>query len=296
MSEMINEYLNELRKELTGCDPATIQDAVGDAEEHLRAALDQALENESASQDPETPQRILDDYGTPAEIAAAYKEIEARIVPPLAPPKKPDDRAPIVRFLSVVVDPRAYASLFYMLFSLITGIIYFTWAVTGLSLSAGLFILIIGLPFFAAFLLSVRGFALVEGRIVEALLGVRMPRRAVASKKYLNMWERFKAVFTDRNSWAPMIYMVLMLPLGTMYFSIFVTLIAFGLSGIAQPVFSIFFDYPLVQIYHLSYYPPMWTMPLFIMVGILWLLLTMHLAKAIGRFHGTLAKAFLVRE
>ena len=49
--------------------------------------------------------------------------------------------------------------------------------VTGLSLSLGLLILIVGIPLTVLFFGSVRGLALLEGRLVEALLGERMPRR-----------------------------------------------------------------------------------------------------------------------
>jgi len=84
----------------------------------------------------------------------------------------------VVRHRDVVLaDPRAYTALLYMLLSLATGTLYFTWAVTGISLSLGLAILIIGIPFAILFFASVRGISLVEGRVVEALLGERMPRR-----------------------------------------------------------------------------------------------------------------------
>ena len=36
MMERIDAYLNALKAELAGSDPATIQDALADAEEHLR--------------------------------------------------------------------------------------------------------------------------------------------------------------------------------------------------------------------------------------------------------------------
>jgi hypothetical protein len=77
----------------------------------------------------------------------------------------------------VFADPRAYGALLYMLLSLVTGIFYFTWAVTGLSLTLGLAVLIIGIPFAILFFASVRGLALLEGRLVEVMLGERMPRR-----------------------------------------------------------------------------------------------------------------------
>ena len=72
------------------------------------------------------------------------------------------------RFFGVFADFRVWGAFLYLLFSLATGILYFTWVVTGISLSAGLLVLIIGLPFTCLFILSVRGIGLVEGRIVEA--------------------------------------------------------------------------------------------------------------------------------
>ena len=54
---------------------------------------------------------------------------------------------------------------------------YFTWAVVGASLSVSLLILIIGVPLLVLFLGSIRALAFIEGRMVEVLLGVRMPRR-----------------------------------------------------------------------------------------------------------------------
>ena len=66
-----------------------------------------------------------------------------------------------------------------MLLTLATGIVYFTFVVTGLSLSAGFAILIIGIPFFLAFIGIARVIALGEGRLLEAITGERMPRRPV---------------------------------------------------------------------------------------------------------------------
>ncbi len=40
-------------------------------------------------------------------------------------------------FFGVISDPRAYGALMYMLLSLVTGIFYFTWTITGISLTAG---------------------------------------------------------------------------------------------------------------------------------------------------------------
>ena len=44
MINSIEQYLAELKKELAGSDRATIQDALSDAEEYLRTALNSASE------------------------------------------------------------------------------------------------------------------------------------------------------------------------------------------------------------------------------------------------------------
>ena len=182
-----------------------------------------------------------------------------------------------------------------MLFSLVTGIVYFTWAVTGISVSLGLLVLIIGLPIAGIFLLSVRGIALVEGRIVEALLGVRMPRRSFFTRRNIGWWAQFKALVTEKRTWIAMIYMVLQLPLGIIYFTLFVTLIAVSLYGIASPVLQLGFDLPVYYINGLSYYLVGWMLPLAVIGGALLATLTMHLSRYVGRLHGSMAKKLLVR-
>ena len=296
MNNDISAYLSQLKSELSGSDPATVQDALSDAEEYLRSGVGQIRRDTPNLSEEAALLRVVEEYGTPAEVAGAYKEIETRVRPTLAPTSKANGRTAPGGFFGVFADPRAYGAILYMIFALVTGIFYFTWVTTGLSLSLGLIVLIIGLPFFALFLLSVRGIALVEGRIVEALLGVRMPRRPMFTKKHPRLWEGFKAIFLDSRSWFAMIYMLLQLPLGIFYFTIVITMISLGLAGIALPVLQYGFGLPPVQFDGTEYFAPGWLMPLLVIVGVLWLIATMHLAKFIGGLHGRFAKVMLVRE
>jgi Putative sensor len=259
----------------------------------------------------EALQAIVNKYGTPAEIAAAYKEIESHTPPTYSPPAPkvsepapvmnvqpaaPDTRRFIARFFGVYTEPRAWGSLFYLLFSLATGIIYFTWAVTGLSLSLGLLVLIVGLPIAGLFLLSVRGITLVEGRLVEALLGVRMPRRPLFSRRDIGWWQKFKGLITSGRTWTALGYMILQLPLGAIYFSVFVTLIAVSAWFIGRPFFEYALGLPAFINYDYAYFTPGWLMPFSVIGGALLLTATMHLAKYTGKGHAMLARALLVRE
>jgi hypothetical protein len=299
--ESVDQYLDLLKKELAGSDRATIQDALADAQEHLSSALDYARETRAREtqediSEADALQAIVQEYGTPEETAMAYKEIEARTRPALARIAHEDGRPFVTRFFAVLADPKAWGALLYMIISLVTGIVYFTWAITGLSLSLSLVILIFGIPVTVLFLLSVRGIALVEGALVEALLGVRMPRRAMFSDSNLGWVERFKVLLAGKRTWLAIAYMVLMLPLGILYFTVFVTLISVSLSFIAAPVLEFFFDIPVATFGDTAYRLPGWLTLVVAFAGVLLLPATMHLAKFVGRVHGAMAKAMLVSD
>lgn len=312
MINNIEQYLSELKRELSGSDRATIQDALSDAEEHLRTALNSAAEADPKISEAEALAAIVEKYGAPGEVAAAYKEIESRtpsafarptykeseieVTPEAEEPVVVDTRPFYVKFFGIFADLRAWGALLYLLFALGTGIIYFTWAVTGLSLSLGLLILIIGIPIAGLFLLSVRGIALVEGRIVEALLGVRMPRRPLFSRKDIGWWQKIKGMLTSRHTWTAIVYMIFQMPLGIIYFTVIVTLIAVSLWGIVLPIAQFAFNIPVAQNFDTYYYLAGWLMPFTVIGGILLLTATMHLVKATGKMHGMLAKVMLVRE
>jgi len=311
MNQNIEHYLSQLKKELSGSDRATIQDALSDTEEHLRTALNTVIQATPDVSEAEALESIIEKYGIPAEVAAAYKEVEA-LTPPTfsrlgsrqiepvsepepAEPVPPDNRPLYARFFGVVLEPRSWGALFYLLFSMVTGIFYFTWVTTGLSMSLGLLVLIIGLPFAGLFILSVRGLALLEGRIVEALLGVRMPRRPVFQEKNRGWWQHFKAIVSDKHTWLSIIYLLLQLPLGIFYFTLIITLLSVALSGITLPILQLGFTLPVAHINGVSYYLSGWLLGAGVIAGVLLAIATMHLAKVLGRLHGTLARTLLVR-
>lgn len=311
MINSVEQYLSQLKDELAGSDPATIQDALTDAEEYLRTALG----GDNGTENGEALAPVIEKYGTPGEVAASYREIE-RYSPPAyekpvsyrekaAPesveevqPEEPtavkDARPLYARFFGIVADPRAWGALFYLFLAFGTGIVYFTWVVTGASLSVSLMILIIGLPFAALFILSVWGISLAEGRIVEALLGVRMPRRPHYYRKNMGWWPRLKSMLADKYTWLSLVYMVLQFPLGTFYFCFFITLFAASLSLIATPIVQFGFNIPFMWGGG-SHYFVGWFVPIVVIAGVLLFFATMHLAKLFGQWHGQLAKMMLVR-
>lgn len=296
MYKSVEEYLHVLKQELKGNDSATIQDALADAEEHLRTALTTLRESQPGLDETNALEQIIEQYGTPEETAAAYAEVERRTFPGFRSALVKKTGSPLRRFFIIYTDPRAWGSLLYMLIAFVTGVVYFTWAVTGLSLSVTFALFIFGLPVALLFLLSVRGVSWLEGRLVEALLGVRMPRRPLAAPQNAKWLERVKFLVLDKHTWLSLLYMVLQFVLGTVYFVVLVVALALFLTCFAVPVAQLVFDMPVITVNSTNYYLPLYTLPLFPLVGILFWTQLMHLVRWVGGLHGRYAKALLVTE
>jgi len=287
----VEQYLDALRTALKGADPALVQDALYDAEEHLRAELAAHV----GEAEGDVLARIVQSYGAPDEVAEAYRVNEATIQKALRPPAPRPRSTALGRFFGIYTDARAYLSLLYLLLALVTGIAYFTFATTGLSLSLGLAILIIGVPFFLLFIGAARVIALAEGRIVETLLGTRMPRRPAYPDRDTPFLRRIVEMLKDPRTWGTLLYLLAMLPLGVFYFSFAVVGLAVSEAVIVLPIVLLLYDAGIVNIDgQVVGAPPTAVLPLISIAGVLLLTVTMHLARGIGYLHGQLAKTLLV--
>lgn len=288
----IPAYLERLRRALDGCDPALAQDALYDAEDYLRSELAAHPHKSEA----EVIAAVAGSYGAPNEVADIYRDTEVKVQTALRPPAPPKRESLAGRFFGVLTDPHTYGSLFYMLLAMATGTFYFSWVVTGASLSLGLAILIIGIPFVILFIGATRILALVEGRIVEVMLGERMPRRPLYSDKTLPVLQRIGAMFTDPRTWATMLYFMAMLPLGIAYFTVVVAGMATSLALIATPIAALlgFEGTLMMDGYDVWAVAAPWQWLVAMVAGVLLLFVTLHVARFVGRMHGRLAKTMLV--
>jgi uncharacterized membrane protein len=293
----IDQYLRQLREELAGADAALIQDASYDAEEYLRAEVAAHPDKSEA----DVLELIASTYGSPEEVAGAYRDTEIKVKAAMATPRKiPNSR--MGGFFGVFFDPRAYTSLFFMLLCLGTGIFYFVFAITGLSLSAGLSILVIGIPFFLSFVALSRVVALAEGRLIEAMTGARMPRRPSYQGNALRFWPRMGMMLKDPRTWSTLAYFLTMLPLGIIYFVIAIVGLSVSLAFMFMPIAVTLsrlglFGYGAVDVFSNVEPAIIWDTPLafvLMIAGLLLLTCLMHVARGIGRLHAMYAKSLLV--
>ncbi|WP_306591332.1 sensor domain-containing protein [Geothrix sp. 21YS21S-4] len=202
-------------------------------------------------------------------------------------------------FFEVLAVRRAYTTLLYLLLSLGTGILAFTFAVTGLSLSLGLAILIVGLPVALLFLLGTRLLSVAELHLLRLLVDDGMEAAPIPDPlpPGTGFLARTKALAADRRTWTSLLYFLLHLPLGIAYFTAFATLLSVGLSLIAAPFAPLF-----GATASLDLGAPAWLAAhpgsagvLCALAGLALLPLTFHLALALGRFQTWLARHLLVR-
>jgi hypothetical protein len=286
IDQVISDYLSQLKQALAGQDPALILDAQYDAEDHLRSALAEEADPQAAWPD------VCERYGCAQEIAEFYCDVETKVN--LALNGKPVMVKPVVknRFFAILKETQAYRSLLYVLVLFPVGMIYFSWVtIFGLG-SLSLSMVVIGIPLFLMFLRSMQVFSLFEGRLIEALLGQRMPRRPQYQKDVQGWLPKLRAMALNRRTWSTIIYMGLQLPLGMVYFFSTFALALLSVTVFLSPVVDPILHSidPVRHTIDIDWY---W-FPLAMPGGVIGFTLALHGAKAIGRFQTWLAKYLLV--
>jgi len=291
--ESVRAYLAELRRALKGAPAGLIADALADCQEHLNMEIAQNPDMDEAA----VMAQVVETYGSPQEIAEEYRDMEAAISTPFPKAEISNDRPH--GFFNVISDARTYGALLYMLLSLVTGIFYFTWTIAGISITAGTSVLIIGIPLALVFLVSFRMISHVEGRIVEGLLGVRMPRRLPTTTSDERIWPRIKEMLGDLRTWTSMFYLLLMLPLGVIYFVLAVVGLSVSLGVAGGSIYSLITNQSHIQIPDVPWLQHLFnTAPGLILtafLGIVLFFVVLHLARLVGWLHGKIAEGLLVR-
>jgi signal transduction histidine kinase len=134
---------------------------------------------------------------------------------------------------------RTWLSLAYVVLGLPFGILTFTVTVVGLSLGVGLVpLFLIGLVILWVTVQLVRGMAVMERARASLFLDVDLPgrpRELVGEGSALRRgWRRL----TSRGTWKEIAYCLLLLPIGTVFFTLVVTLWSVALAGVLLPAYG----------------------------------------------------------
>jgi hypothetical protein len=162
-------------------------------------------------------------------------------------------------------------------------------------------VLIVGFPFFLAFIGIARVISLGEGRLLEAVTGERMPRRPVHPGAPTGVWPRIIEMLKDPRTWTTLAYLLLMLPLGIIYFTVAVVGIALAGALVVAPLATLAdrLGWLPIEENTIQMHPAWLASPLgavfTIALGVVILTVVMHGARGLGRAQVALARGLLVR-
>lgn len=277
----IQEHLDRLAAGLADQTPKVVEDAVW----RERIRIQQALDRLSWT-----------DPGLDA--ATAITQALEHLDDPPSAAKAPPFRWPT--FFGVYREPRTWSSFAFLLLCLPMGIAAFTWAVTGLSLSLGLLPIFVGLPMLAAFLLSCRAWVNFETHMAASILGT--PAAYIPALPKGPLLQRLGNLFRSSATWSSLTYLVLLLPLGIVDFTLSVTCLAtFGgitlmplayahLKAHPNPESLWLLEHSFMPLYGPGHPAPMGFVLLVAFLGFLGLTASLHLILALGRLHGRILK------
>ncbi|WP_371669733.1 sensor domain-containing protein [Streptomyces sp. NBC_00289] len=133
-------------------------------------------------------------------------------------------------------EARSWREFTYVLLSLPVSILLFTYAVTMLSIGAGLLVTFLGIPVLAAGLAGCRGFGALERVRARGLLGLEVadPEPLRVKKNGALGW--MGAVLKSGTSWRTVLYAMLQFPWAVFSFCVAVAFWAYGWALLTYPL------------------------------------------------------------
>jgi hypothetical protein len=145
-------------------------------------------------------------------------------------------------------DRQTYLRISYLLLAFPLGTLYFVVIITGLSIGAGLAIVIVGFPILIATLLAWLLFGRIERELAIHLLGAQVRPMSVPDPVQRTARQRLLKTLGDPVTWKTLVYVLLEFPFGIFSFTLAIVLISVSLSLILFPVFYVVADYWLVVV------------------------------------------------
>ncbi|WP_216591723.1 sensor histidine kinase, partial [Streptomyces brasiliscabiei] len=133
-------------------------------------------------------------------------------------------------------EGRSWRELAYVLLGLPIGILLFTYAITMVSVGAGLLITFLGVPVLAAGLAGCRGFGALERARARALLGMEVSAPEPLRPKGRGVMAWMGALLRSGSSWRQLLYAVVQFPWSVFSFGVAVTFWTYGWALLTYPL------------------------------------------------------------
>jgi hypothetical protein len=191
-------------------------------------------------------------------------------------------------FFGVIVRPRSYANILYLLLGLPLGTLYFTVLVTGFSLGIGLMVVaLVGIPILIGLWYVTHAFLQVERALAIGLVGVDVAPIDPLPAWPGGLWRHFKGFMGHTPTWRGIVYLLLRFPVGVATFTIAVTLISTSLAMAFAPVYMWVSD---DVVWGGWSFDPFWWSFLLVPVGVVLTFVSLHVMNALAAACGRWAR------
>nr|WP_229337053.1 sensor histidine kinase [Streptomyces flavotricini] len=158
-----------------------------------------------------------------------------------------------MRVLRAPVEGRAWREFGYLVLGLPLSLLYFSLAITGVSLGAGLLVTFLGIPVLAGVLAMCRGFGRVERGRARAMLGLDIAEPAPVRARKRGPLAAMGALLKSGSAWRHALYAVIHLPWAVFAFTLALVFWAYGWAFLLYPVwfwvFPAYTDWPGLQLF-----------------------------------------------
>ncbi|MGW0630176.1 sensor histidine kinase [Streptomyces sp. NPDC002758] len=186
-------------------------------------------------------------------------------------------------------EARSWREFAYVLLSLPISILLFTYAVTMVSLGAGLLVTFLGIPVLAAGLAGCRGLGSLERARARGLLGLEVAEPELLRMRKPGVMAWMGAVLKSGTSWRHLLYAVLHFPWAVFSFVVAVNFWAYGWALLTYPLW--FWVFPMyggqdgLQLYgdehHRIYLDNPFEITVTALIGLLFTLATPWIVRAL---------------
>ncbi|MFD5516192.1 sensor histidine kinase [Streptomyces sp. NPDC127066] len=198
-------------------------------------------------------------------------------------------------------EARSLREFGYVLLGLPLGILMFTFAVTMVSLGAGLLVTFLGVPVLAAALAGCRGLGSLERARARGLLGVEVAEPEPLRTKKQGAMAWMGAVLKSGTSWRHLLYAVVQFPWSVFSFVVAVNFWVYGWALLTYPLW--FWVFPMyggqdgLQLYgdttHSVYLDNPFEITVTALVGLLFTMATPWIVRALTTVDGLMVRGLL---
>jgi signal transduction histidine kinase len=195
--------------------------------------------------------------------------------------------------LQLIRDIRVWKAAVYLPLTFGLAVGWFVILVAGVSVSAALTIVWVGLLGFALLDVLLRGGSMLDRKLVGWVYGVRIPNpyRPIQGKK---LRDTAKIMITDPATWKDLAYQVVRIPLAFCYFVVSAVMWGFTSMFLAAPLLSTADDSPVINIDLITYEVDSVAKGLALVpIGVLAFVVCLYVVKAMSIVDLAVAKALL---